>query len=333
MDHQHPPPSPPPAEAPRRWPPTPAQKQLIGLILALAAASVAYRLVSTTGGTRTAALFVGVPTVLAVGLALTPRSRDGSAAVMLLKGSTLALLIACVALPEGLVCLIFVLPITTIISVIVGVTIDEGRRRGHRRGPTVMAVSLPLLLLSLEGVVGSPVDPADHVTRTRVVEASAAEVAAALASPPGFAADLPSFLAVGFDQPVGASGSGVDVGDTRRIEFAASRLSARPLQVLGVTGGGDVDRPSQMSLSVIESRPGRVVFVVDEDTTMLARWLDLERAVVTWEQVDATSTRVTWRLDYERRLSPSAYFGPLQRFGMDRAADHLLDTVVVEQLP
>lgn len=321
-----------PPDRARRWAPNPAQKQLVGLILALAAASVAYRLVATTGASRTAALFVGVPAVLAIGLALTPRSRDGSAVVMLLKGSTLALLIACVALPEGAICLIFALPITTLISIVVGLTVDEARRRGHRRGPTMMAVSLPLLLLSLEGVVGSPVDPADHVTRSRVVAAAPEEVAAALAAPPRFDANLPAFLAVGFDQPRTAAGSGIDVGDTRTIEFAASRLSARPLQALGVTGGGDVERPSQMRLTVVESQPGRVTFAVDEDSTMLSRWLDLERAVVTWEAVDADSTQVTWRLDYERRLSPSAYFGPLQRFGMDRATDHLLDTVVVEQL-
>jgi hypothetical protein len=66
---------------------------------------------------------------------------------------------------------------------------------------------------------------------------------------------------------------------------------------------------------------------------MLSRWLDLERAVVTWEAVDATTTRVTWRFEYERLLFPSVYFGPLQRYGMDQAAGYMLDAVVEEQLP
>ncbi|CAN5728485.1 hypothetical protein BH24ACT4_BH24ACT4_06330 [soil metagenome] len=139
-----------------------------------------------------------------------------------------------------------------------------------------------------------------------MVAASPEDVAVALAAPPRFEADLPAFLAVGFDQPTGASGSGIDVGDGRTIEFAASRLSTRPLQVLGLVEGGDVDRVSRMGLSVVESTPGRVVFEVREDATMLARWLDRERAVVAWEAIDATHTRVSWRLDYERRLSPSA---------------------------
>jgi hypothetical protein len=75
------------------------------------------------------------------------------------------------------------------------------------------------------------------------------------------------------------------------------------------------------------------VFSIDDDTTMLSRWVDLERAVVTWEPVDDHHTRVTWRLEYRRLLSPTLYFAPLQRFGMGEAADYLLDSIVVSQLP
>ncbi len=81
------------------------------------------------------------------------------------------------------------------------------------------------------------------------------------------------------------------------------------------------------------SATGRVAFGVDRDATMLARWADLERAVVTWEPVDGTRTRVTWTLEYRRLIYPTAYFAPLQRFGMGQAAGYLLDATVVEQLP
>ncbi len=65
---------------------------------------------------------------------------------------------------------------------------------------------------------------------------------------------------------------------------------------------------------------------------MLARWADLDRAVVTWEPVDGTRTRVTWTLEYRRLIYPTAYFAPLQRFGMGQAAGYLLDATVVEHL-
>src|SRR5574341_578090 len=227
---------------------TTAQKQLIGFILVLAAVNVAYRLVYASGAAHTAALYVGVPTLLAIGLALLPRSR--SATGMLLKGSTLALLIACVILPEGLLCLLFVVPLVGLISVIVGGTIDWAGRRKHREGPTLMAVSLPLLLLSLEGLAGTPFDGHDTATAR-------------------FETDLPPFLRLGFNRPVAATGAGLQIGDQRMIEFTGGTHDDHPVRLFGLTGERSIGHHSHMHLTVIQSEPGRLVFRVDQDTTML----------------------------------------------------------------
>ena len=308
---------------------TTAQKRLVGFVIVLAVTNIAYRLVYTTGTSQTAALYVGVPTILAIGLALLP--HRGSATLALLKGAVLAVLIAGVILPEGILCLLFALPLVALIALVVGGLIDLSRRYDRRRGPTLMAVSLPLLLLSLEGVAGSPFHRADHATASVMVAATPAEVAAALAATPRFAADLPAFLRIGFNRPVGASGAGTAVGDTRTIEFNGGTHDDHPLRLIG--GQRSSDHHSQMQLRVLASTPGRVDFGVDRDDTMLARWARLDRAVVTWAPVDATRTRVTWRLEYQRLLQPTAYFAPLQRFGMDQAAGYLLEAAVVEQLP
>jgi len=307
-----------------------AQKQIIGFIVVLAVVNVAYRLVYLTGASRTAALYVGVPTLLAVGLALTPRRK--SATGMLLKGSTLALLIACVILPEGLICLLFALPLVALISVIVGGSIDWSRRRRRGQGPTLMAVTLPLLLMSMEGVVGTPFDSHDTVTASLTVAATPAQVAASVAATPRFDADLPPFLTVGFNRPRSATGSGLEVGATRAIDFTGGTHDDHPLRLFGLGGHRSVDHHAEMHLRVVESGPGRVVFRVDHDGTMLSRWVRLDRAVVTWQAVGASTTRVTWSLEYERLLYPTAYFAPLQRFGMDQAAGYLLDAVVGTQL-
>lgn len=307
-----------------------AQIRLAGFIVVLAVVNIAYRLVYASGASQTAALYVGVPTLLAVGLALLPRSK--SATGMILKGSTLAVLIACVVLPEGLLCLLFVLPLIGLIGVIVGGAIDAARRRNRRQGPTLMMVGLPLMLLSFEGVVGSPFDAHDAVESSVVVETSTSEVVAALAATPTFDAEMPTFLTIGFNRPVSATGSGVALGDERSIEFTGGSHDDHPLRVFGLSGERSVDHHSHMHLTVVESTEGRLVLSIDHDTTMLARWVDLERAVVTWEPVDDHHTRVTWRLEYRRLLYPTLYFAPLQRFGMSEAADYLLDSIVVAQL-
>jgi hypothetical protein len=314
-----------PGDARRR--PSTAQLQLIGFIVILAVADIAYRLVYAHGAQRTAALYVGIPAILAIGLALLPTT--GSVTVMLLKGTMLALLIAAVVLPEGLICLVFAAPLVLWVALLVGLPIDIARtRRRQRQGPTLMAVSIPLLLLSLEGVVGSPFATHDRASASITVAATADQVAEALARPPTFATALPPFLSLGFNRPVGATGAGIAVGDDRTIDFAGGTHDDHPLRLFGLTGERSVDHHAAMHLTVTESRPGRVVFAVDHDLTMLARWVDLDRAVVTWEALDARTTRVSWSLEYDRLLFPTAYFAPLQRYGMDQAAGYLLDAVI-----
>lgn len=328
-------------QAPGPWDPPPpprsgwrdvtdAQKRLVGFIAVLAVVNIAYRLIYASGFQQTAALYVGIPALLAMGLALLPPQKSTTG--MLFKGSLLALLLACVILPEGLLCLLFVVPLVAAFSAIVGGFVDWSRRRDQRRGPTMFAIGLPLLLLSLEGVVGTPIDPRDHATASTVVDATPEEVAEALAATPTFERGLPAFLTVGFNRPVGATGSGIVVGDQRVIEFDGGTHDDHPGRVFGGTGERSVDHHSQMHLEVVSSTPGRVVFAVEHDLTMLARWADLERAVVTWEAVGADETRVTWRLDFERELFPTAYFGPLQRYGMGEAADYLLGCVIEDRV-
>jgi hypothetical protein len=308
-----------------------ATAQFIGFLLVLAAANVTYRVVYAAGMQRSAALFVGVPTLLAIGLVLLPRSR--SATGMALKGSALALCLAAVILPEGIVCLVFAFPLVAVVAIIIGGAVDLSRRWADRSGPTLMVVALPLVVLSMEGVGGSPIDARDRAAATVVVAAPVDGVADALVAPPRFARELPAFLTFGFNRPVRAEGSGLDVGARRTIEFTGGTHDDHPVRLFAGTGDGSVDHRSTMTLTVVESRPGRVVFAVDHDGTMLARWVDLDRAVVTWQPAGAGLTAVTWSLEYERLLFPSFYFSPLERYGMDRASEYLLGAVVLEQIP
>ena len=196
-----------------------------------------------------------------------------------------------------------------------------------------MALTRPLVLLSLERLAGSPIDPHDSATATVAVEASPAQVAAALAAPPTFDEDQPAFLRLGWNRPIAARGTGTGVGDHRTITFTGGSHDDHPLRLFGLTGEASTHHRAEMHLTVVESAPGRVVFAIDHDGTIVSRWADLDRAVVSWEPADGAGTRVSWRLEYERLIYPSFYFGPLQHYAMDQAAAYLLDTAVAGNLP
>ncbi|MBI2711062.1 MAG: hypothetical protein HYX34_15435 [Actinobacteria bacterium] len=310
---------------------TRARRRIIGFIVVLALADVAYRVLYASGLQRTAALFVGVPALLAIGLVLTEPAK--SAVGTLLKGSAIAMLIAGVVLPEGLLCLLIAYPLVGFICVVVGVVVDGARARGLARRSTLMVLGLPLLVLSSEGVVRSPASPHDAASASVVVAAPPEAVAAALVRTPSFVAPRSSFLRMGFNRPVQASGSGITVGDVRIIEFAGGSRDDHPGRLFAGTATAGMASRSNMRLRVSSSGPGRVVFTVDDDRTMLARWATLERAVVTWRRLASGGTRVTWRLEYDRLLNPSFYFGPMERYGLGQAARYLLDSVVVRSIP
>jgi hypothetical protein len=80
-----------------------------------------------------------------------------------------------------------------------------------------------------------------------------------------------------------------------------------------------------LSLKVVESTPTRVRFAAVSDDSYLTHWLSWREAVVELHPVGRVQTQVRWTLRYSRRLDPSWYFDPLERYGVTLAARYLLD--------
>lgn len=291
-----------------------AQWSVAAVIGAIVAFVIGYELLSLGGLKQTAALFIGLPGLLAIVITLAPRAR--SATGMAVKGITIALLVSGIFLGEGIICVIMMAPIFYGIGILIGVIIDAALAVGRDRRGRVSEIRLrcwilaPLLLLSLEGVAPALSWPrGGSVTRTAVVHATPAEVAEALAAAPRFDRTLPLYLRLGFPRPVGATGEGLEVGDERVIRFEA----------MGAADG-------ELRLVVSRREPQRVVFDAVADGTTISRWLRWRSAEVTWAADGGGATEVTWRLEYDRLLDPVWYFGPWQRYAVGLAADHLIET-------
>jgi hypothetical protein len=74
------------------------------VILAVSVGSVMYRLIVGARLEQTAALFVGIPAVLAILLAMMPKAKTVKGGIM--KGLTLALLLSGPILGEGFICIL-----------------------------------------------------------------------------------------------------------------------------------------------------------------------------------------------------------------------------------
>ena len=291
---------------------TRARRLLAAIILALFAASVAYRLLIAKNLEHSALVFVGIPALLAFMLLQTrPRTAIGTVN----KVIALALCLSGVLFGEGLICIMMAAPIFFLIGTIVGVFINWARgvpNPGEGGGSKWRGVAGILVLpLSTEGVIaGFEFNRSEQVAVTRVVAASPDAVRAALAATPRFDRTLPAFLRIGFPTPGRVSGAGLDLGDRRSIEFLHGEHHNGAL-VMHVSGADS----------------SSVRFSVVSDSSYITHWLAWQEAAVRWEPAGAGRTRVTWTLRYERRLDPAWYFAPLERYGVSQAAGYLIDAI------
>jgi hypothetical protein len=283
---------------------------LLALVMGIAAASLLFRLATGIGMQHTSLVFMGVPAVLAVAVGMTP--HPGTARGTILRATTLALLLAGVALGEAFVCLLMASPLIYLVAILVGVFVDWSDRQAERRRGFAHAPLLALTVMAIpamEGVVPRFELPREaEVTATRIVPAAPEEVERALAAPMRFDRPLPRFLRLGFPTPGATEGAGLRVGDRRAVELRHGH------------------HPGTLAMEVRESALGRVRFAPVGDDSYIVHWLSWRSAEVRWRAVPG-GTEVRWTLRYRRRLDPAWYFGPLERYGVGVAAGYLVDAL------
>lgn len=285
---------------------TPAQWGIVALAVASAAGAIVYRLVLHVGLGQTGLMFLGVPTVLAIVLALAaPKAKTVTGGI--LKGITFALLIIAPLLGEGYLCILFAAPLFYLVGIIVGLLVDWFR---SRRAGTVSCIAVLLLPMCLEGVVpGLTHNRAQFIEASKTIDAPEADVKQALAGSLRVDAPLPAFLRIGFPRPLEAHGQGLETGATRTIHFA----------------GAEGDPPGDLVMRVTDCEPHSVRFETVSDRSKLTQWLRWDASEVSWRALDSEHTQVTWRVYFERRLDPAWYFGPWERAAVREAAKYLIE--------
>lgn len=287
--------------------PTPVErKEKLRNVLIVAAAytvsALLYKVLFHEGLGHSSLLFIGLPGVLAILLALAPRA--GTAKGGIVKGITLALLLIAPLVGEGYLCILLASPLFYAIGLAIGASIDASRNKTT----TLSCATVIVILLSFDKIL--PLHTRQEtVSVTHVISAPAAEIQEALAKPPDVATPLPRFLRLGFPRPIAVSGSGLAVGAIRTIHFT----------------GAEGDPPGDLTLRVAYANDSEVLFLAKGDTSKVTQWIRWQSSSVRWQPVDATHTRVTWQTTFERQLDPWWYFTPWERYAVRKSTQYLLD--------
>ncbi len=281
------------AERAPRW-------TLTVLVAAAAAGSVAYHFVHAARLGRSGALFIGMPAVMAiVCAALSPKSVTG----LVLKAITIVLCLSMPLFGEGLICVIMAAPIFYGVGLAFGLACDFLIRRGERRA--IYLLVPPFALLSLEGTSDRLSVPRRETVVVRAsVYAHAEDVERALAGAlPVQRRDPPAFLGMGFPRPAAMRAD----GNRRRLHW---EMGGEPAGIV--------------EWEATRREAGRWRFDAVSDTTPIADWIEWERTIVEWEEVEPGRVEVVNTVIWKRRLDPAWYFGPWERFAVRKAARHMI---------
>lgn len=275
----------------------------IGACVVMAVAAVGYRLLVLGHWEQTSLMFVGLPLVLAIGFSFTPPAKTITGGIM--RGITFFLLGLGILLIEGFICILMAAPLFYVVGLIVGMIADR-RRVQREMGKLRCTVLVVIGLAAFEGVVPTLSFPREN---TIVVERELAggmeEVMAALKAGPELdTGRLPGFLRLGFPEPTEIE----RVDDRWRIHFA----------------GGE-GKPGDLSVRVREEGLGRVRYVIEEDGSHIAHWLQWHDGLWELKETSAGTVRATLTVRYRRLLDPAWYFGPIERHGVRKASEYFVD--------
>jgi hypothetical protein len=261
-----------------------------------------------------AALYIGLPLLLALGMSLTPETRSAMGATM--KGITVALLLSAIVLQEGTICILFAAPIFYGIGAIIAAIVDHARTKEDKDTKLLSVAAIAVVaLLATEGTTPlTTFNRNNTVSVTKILNANRDQVLAKLASPNSLGLEKPLFLSI-FPYPVTAAPLGLNIGDKTKISFTYVK------HIWWTKVSGD------LVLQTTQSTPEKISFAVVSDDSYLSHYLKWQSSDITLVPIDDHHTKVTWQLSYKRILDPAWYFAPMQNYAAHLAAEDLIDHV------
>ena len=296
-----------------------SQWRLFGIVFVIGLCGLFFHVLHVASLHNSAALYVGLPVLFALGLSLTPKTKSTMGATM--KGLTIALLLSAPVFKEGFICIIIASPILYSIAGLVAYTVScVKKRRDTNSKLKLSALTVLLGIVSLEGTHEVlTFERYNQVEYSHIVDASMNEVRAELSKPLTQNYSRSLLLSV-FPLPVNIEGSGLNIGDERHLDFVYNKWI-----FANTHEGSTVFRVSQ-------SQDNYIRFDISHDDSYISNYLTWTASEIFLEPVSDNATKVTWRLSYERKLDPIWYFGPIQKYAVWLTAKSLVNNNAIPVL-
>lgn len=262
---------------------------------------------------NSAALYVGLPFMLALGMCFIPKAKTRVGST--LKGITIAILLAFPVLNEGVICMLMAAPILYGVGILTAWSHDRYEKKEKGGKIQLALVTTVLALASFEGVHEVTTFPRENsVEYSRIIDAPIEAIRETMAATPQISETRPFYMHL-FPLPVKTSGSGLEVGDERKLDYVYKKWIWTH------------EKRGSTVFRVVESKDDYIRFEIPYDKSYLSSYLVWQSSEVLLKPINDNQTQVTWRLSYTRKLDPVWYFGPMQHHYVIQTAKALIDNV------
>ena len=278
------------------------------IIIVLVIANIAFRLLNEIRIEQTSILFVGIPaliTILLIKYSKTPKSAAG----VVFTTVTIFLLLASILLGEGMVCIIIMAPIFYMIAGIIVLIINLLKKRDKSKLNSYILIPVLFILAQGYEINAEP----ELLKVTTEVEVKGYKSLTDFNKTPNFLKNYPSFFKIGFPEPIGIEGQGIQVGNYRKIQFKSK------------TKGVGI-----LHLEIKNKTENSITFNVVSDNTHIHHWLSWKTMKATIQHNDNGTSSITWDTYFTCDLGPSWYFKPTEKYGVQAMNEHLINSYFLD---
>ncbi|MDH5326443.1 MAG: hypothetical protein OEZ68_06385 [Gammaproteobacteria bacterium] len=293
------------------------QKILMSVILLSALTGVVINMMRHRGIDGSALLYVGIPTIIALVFATTSSAK--SAVGSTLKAITFVILISGPLLQEGFICMLMAAPIFYVVGALAAWPFDHYRKKKAREEDAsklnVAVLPVLFLIMSMEGVTDmTTFNRYNVVERSEIIGRSVSDIKQTLASKRKVPSPDALFGKL-FPRPDWVNAQGLSVGDKHWVDISYFKWVYWN------------EKRGSTYFEVTEHTPGSVEFKPYSDDGYMRSYLDWGKSTVFFEPVAHHRTKVTWRIEFTRKLDPIWYVQPLQRYSVGILAETLINTL------
>ncbi len=302
----------------------PKTRSWLVLLLLSLAGGVIVRILLNSSYSGTALVYLGMPWLVAVALALSTHfdgdpeeSLDGTGGSWIVRGSLIVMLGSSFLLGEGFVCVLMFLPIYLLMVAVVAGTYHVTKMLSDDDSKLQRIHLLPLLigLFALEGTHPNlSFERQGSVAVAQVTSVDKEQLWANLREPMVLNRSRSGGLSTLFPQPVRIDIDTFAVGAVHKVHYRYARWLWTNVH------------EGTLELRVTESTSNTITAEVVSNSSYLANYLDIERLRLTITEQPGGFSKVTLNIDYRRTLDPAWYFAPLIRLALKGTASHIIET-------